>query len=127
MSGWYFDPVFNSTTLVVALGAALLAALMFLSPELRRMRRGRRYTLLGLRLAIFLLVVLAMFRPVHVYQETKPLPATVIVLADRSKSMQVEDELGGQSRWDCAQSRGGGGARRIAVARRRPGDQRLRI
>jgi uncharacterized membrane protein len=99
MSEWYVDPVFNSTTLVVALGAALLAALMFLSPELRRLRRGRRNVLLGLRLAIFLLVVLAMFRPAHVYMETKPLPATVIVLVDRSRSMQVQDELGGDSRW----------------------------
>jgi hypothetical protein len=99
MSEWYVDPVFDSTTLVVALGAALLAALMFLSPELKRMRRGRRNTLLGLRMAIFLLVVLAMFRPVHVYMEAKPLPATVIVLVDRSRSMQVQDELGGDSRW----------------------------
>jgi hypothetical protein len=56
LSDWYFNPVFNSTMLVVALAAALLAAVMFLSPELRRMSPRRRRTLLALRLVIFLLV-----------------------------------------------------------------------
>jgi uncharacterized membrane protein len=96
---WYVIPVFNSTTLVVVLAAALLAAVMFLSPELRRMTPGRRRTLIVLRVTIFLLVIAGLLRPTHLFTEMKRLPATVVVLVDRSRSMQVEDELGGKSRW----------------------------
>src|SRR5688572_21438134 len=74
---------------------------MFLSPELRRMTPRRRHTLLALRLAIFLLVIGLLLRPTHLFTEMKPLPATVVVLVDRSRSMQIEDELGGKSRWDA--------------------------
>jgi uncharacterized membrane protein len=98
---WYVNPVFGSTVLVVALAAALLAAVMFLSPELRRMTRRRRHTLVALRLTIFLLVIAGLLRPTHLYTEMKRLPATVVVLVDRSRSMQVEDELGGQSRFSA--------------------------
>ncbi|MEX2141394.1 MAG: hypothetical protein WD894_19160 [Pirellulales bacterium] len=101
MTSWYANPVFNSTTLVVALGAALLAAVMFLSPELRRMTPPRRRTLLALRIAIFLLVIAALLRPTYIFTEMKRLPATVVVLVDRSRSMQVEDESGGTSRWNA--------------------------
>ena len=90
--------------LVVALAAALLAAVMFLSPELRRMSPRRRRTLLALRLVIFLLVIAGLLRPTHVFTEMKRLPATIIVLLDRSRSMQVEDEAGGKSRWDALRS-----------------------
>jgi uncharacterized membrane protein len=34
----------------------------------------------------------------------KRLPATIVVLLDRSRSMQVEDEAGGKSRWDALRS-----------------------
>jgi uncharacterized membrane protein len=101
MSGWYANPVFNSTTLVVALAAALLAAVMFLSPELRRMSPRRRRALLALRIGIFLLVIAALLRPTYVFTEMKRLPATVVLLLDRSRSMQVEDELNGTSRWNA--------------------------
>jgi uncharacterized membrane protein len=101
MDSWYTNPIFNSTTLVLLLGAALLAAVMFLSPELRRMPRGRRRTLLGLRIGIFLLVIAALLRPTHLFTEMKRLPATLVLLVDRSRSMQVEDELGGKSRFEA--------------------------
>jgi uncharacterized membrane protein len=104
VSEWHVNPVFNSTTLVVALAAALLAAVMFLSPELRRMPPLRRRTLLALRILIFLLVIAGLLRPTHIYTEMKRLPATVIVLVDRSRSMQVEDEAGGKSRWHALRS-----------------------
>jgi uncharacterized membrane protein len=104
VSEWYLHPVFNSTTLVVALAAALLAAVMFLSPELRRMPPRRRRTLLALRIVIFLLVIAGLLRPTYVFTEMKRLPATVVVLVDRSRSMQVEDEAGGKSRWDALRS-----------------------
>ncbi len=106
MGDWHLNPVYNSTTVVVLFAAGLLALVMLLSPELRRMRPVRRYTLIGLRLAIFALVILAMLRPTHVFTEYKRLPATVIVLADRSRSMQVEDEgVSARSRWAALRER----------------------
>ena len=101
MTGWYANPVFNSTTLVIALAAALLAAVMLFSPELRRMSPRRRRTLLALRIGIFLLVIAALLRPTYIFTEMKRLPATVVLLLDRSRSMQVEDELNGTSRWNA--------------------------
>jgi uncharacterized membrane protein len=104
MTEWYVNPVFNSTTLVVLLASALLAALLFLSPELRRMTPGRRRTLIALRLGIFLLIIAALWRPTHLSSEMKRLPSTVVLLVDRSRSMQVEDETGGKSRWEALRS-----------------------
>jgi len=100
MGDWHISPVFNSTTLVMLVGAALLASLMLLSSELRRLTSRRRYLLLGMRLTVFFLVVLAMFRPTFIIAEYKQLPATVVVLADRSTSMSVADAgLSAQTRW----------------------------
>lgn len=101
MGEWSLNPVFDSPTLVVVCGAALVGLLMLLSPELRRLSRGKRYALLAMRLAIFLFIVLAMLRPTFIYTKESRLPATIVVLADRSKSMQIEDETGSVSRWEA--------------------------
>src|ERR1700690_1502518 len=100
MSGWYFNPV-GGYGLVVLCAAVLLVALLLTSRDLRRLLPQRRWTLVGLRVAVFLLVIAAMLRPTRVYTEIRQQPATLVVLADRSKSMQTADAFGDHTRWDA--------------------------
>ena len=100
MSGWYFNPV-GGYGLVVLCAAALLVAMLLTSRELRRLLPRRRWTLVALRVVVFLLVIAALLRPTRVYTEIRQQPATLVVLADRSKSMQTADAFGDRSRWDA--------------------------
>src|ERR1700690_3639183 len=100
MSGWYFNPV-GGYGLVVLCAAVLLVALLLTSRDLRRLLPQRRWTLVALRVAVFLLVIAAMLRPTRVFTEIRQRPATLVVLADRSKSMQTADSLNDQSRWEA--------------------------
>jgi uncharacterized membrane protein len=99
MSGWHLNPV-GGYGLVVVAAAALLVVMMLTNGDLRRMRPRRRWTLVGLRLAVFLLVIMAMLRPTRVFTEIRQRPSTLVVLADRSKSMQTADAFGDRTRWD---------------------------
>jgi hypothetical protein len=97
---WTVNPIFDSYALVAVAAVALIALALF-GMRTSRTTPGRRWTLLGLRLATVLLVILAMLRPTHVYTEYKKQPATLIVLLDHSRSMLVADAVGGKSRWDA--------------------------
>ena len=59
----------------------------------------RRSIISVLRLLTILLILLAMLRPTHVLIETKQQPSTLVVMVDNTRSMTIEDELGGKSRW----------------------------
>ena len=65
-----------------------------------RVSRRRRRGLVALRLAIVLLIVLAMLRPTLVWTTISRKPATLLILADQSRSMQVADAAGDKTRWD---------------------------
>ncbi|MGA2030792.1 MAG: hypothetical protein ABSG68_00920 [Thermoguttaceae bacterium] len=95
----FFYPVAESYPLVVVL-ALLLTGLLALGP-----RRGtalrRRIALALLRAGVIALAVLALLRPTLVYTETRKEKATLVVLADQTRSMSVRDALGGKSRWDA--------------------------
>ena len=56
--------------------------------------------LAGLRLGVIVLVIFAMLRPTLIYTEVKKQSATLVVLADQSRSMSVPDALAGKTRWD---------------------------
>ena len=45
-----------------------------------------------------------MLRPTLVYTEAKKEKATLVLMADQSRSMSVRDGLNGQSRWDLLRS-----------------------
>ncbi len=93
-----FNPV--GGYLLVALAAAVLLGLLALGPGQSRVSRGRRRALVGVRLAIVLLIVLAMLRPTLVWTTISRKPATLLILADQSRSMQVADAAGDKTRWD---------------------------
>ena len=70
--------------------------------------------LVGLRLVVVLLTLLAMLRPTLVYTKVEPQQASLVLLVDGSRSMQVADSLGDQSAVgldEAAAGCGGGGSR----------------
>ena len=97
----YFYPIADSYALLALAAALLLAGLLVLGPARGRLTRLQRGILFGLRAAVIAAVVLAMLRPTLVYTEIKKQPATLAILIDRSRSMAVEDEAGGKSRWEA--------------------------
>lgn len=98
MSGWYFNPV-GGYPLVIGAAVVFLVLLLLASADLRKLAPRRRAALIALRVAIFLAVIAGMLRPTYVFTEMKRHRATVIVLADRSRSMSVADEFKGLTRW----------------------------
>lgn len=98
MSEFYFKPIFGWPVVLVV--AIVLVGLLFVGPTKRRLRGGRRWVLVGLRLGVVALLVFAMLRPGREETELKKQSATLTLLADRSRSMQAPDAVGGKSRFD---------------------------
>jgi hypothetical protein len=98
MTTWYVQPVFNSY-LAVALVALVLGALLLVGPTFRRLSRGRRWALIGLRAAVILLVLLALLRPARISTSTKPQTGVVVVMGDNSRSMQLPSGTTSRTRW----------------------------
>ena len=97
-----FSPIGPWPVVVVA---ALVVMVLTIWAYRRRLRgtRGRwRWLALGLRLAAVLLCVAAAFRPSVVVQEKKKQPSSIVFLIDDSASMQLNDEVRGQTRWGVA-------------------------
>ena len=95
-----FYPVFDSY-LLVALAALLLMGLMWFGPSRERTSRRQRTMLVLLRAAVIALAALAMLRPTLIYTRTTKQAATLVVLADQSRSMSVPDAVGGKTRWEA--------------------------
>ena len=94
-----FYPIADSYLLVTAVAVALLA-LLALVPGKGRLSGWRRLSLAALRLGVIVLAIFAMLRPTLIYTEVKKQSATLVVLADQSRSMSVPDALAGKTRWD---------------------------
>jgi uncharacterized membrane protein len=86
---------------VVILFAAVLIGLLWVRPRHVRLAVRQWTALVGLRLAVVVLTLLAMLRPTIVYTKVEPVKGSVILLIDGSRSMQVADSLGERSRWDA--------------------------
>lgn len=95
-----FTPLFGSGPAALAL-LLILASVLFLFPlHTGNVSPVRRRVLLGLRLSIWFFFALLLFRPVAVFEQKRPLPATLLVIADTSGSMSVQDQAGKASRYD---------------------------
>jgi uncharacterized membrane protein len=93
------QPVVNLP--VVLIVTAILLGLLFVRPRHVRLS-GRQWTaLIGLRVAVVILMFFALLRPSFVYTKTEPVPGSLILLVDGSRSMQVADSLGDKPRWDA--------------------------
>jgi uncharacterized membrane protein len=83
---------------VVPLALAGLTAWTYLSvPGASRRRVG---AILALRLAAYLLVLLAITRPSLGFPDKSQMRSLLVIAADCSRSMTIQDEPGNQSRWD---------------------------
>ncbi len=87
---------------LAALVLGLLALLPW-GPPRSKTAGQRRWLLFGLRLGSFGLLVFAWLRPTLVYTQLKPQQATVVLLADKSRSMSIPDGIGGQTRYQILQ------------------------
>ncbi len=94
-----FQPVV-SVPVVVAVTAVLLGLLLVRPRHLQLLKR-QWAALIGLRLVVVLLMLFALLRPSFVYTKVEPVQASLVLLVDGSRSMQVADSLGDKSRWDA--------------------------
>jgi len=102
MNSWSVDPVGGPWFLVAI--ALLLALVVFIGPSKRRLSARQRGILVGLRAASALLLLFTMLRPTLVATEIRKLPGSLILMLDSSRSMQITDSVGGNSRWDALKS-----------------------
>ena len=91
-----FQPVV-SLPVVVAVTAVLLG-LLLVRPRHVHLARRQWAVLIGLRLVVVLLTLFAMLRPSFVYTKVEPVAASLVMLVDSSRSMQVADSLGNKPR-----------------------------
>lgn len=95
-----FHPV-GGYLFVAIIAAVLLVLLARVGPRHVEVPFGRMLTLKMLRLVAILLLLFAMLRPTLQFTRSTPEDATLLILADRSRSMQVEDSLDNRSRYDA--------------------------
>ena len=100
MTQWYLHPIFDRYLVVAACGLVLVL-LLFMGPVFGRLTSRRRGVLVGLRLLVTMLVIVAMLRPTLIGTTSQRHSAILILLLDGSRSMQVPDASGGQTRWDA--------------------------
>jgi len=104
MQHWHLSPITEhyfagGAYLLVALIAIFLftawTASLFFTP----VPIQRKTVLAALRLAMIFVLLFVLLRPSHIVTEDEKQSATLIILLDRSRSMQVEDTASGESRW----------------------------
>ena len=88
----------------VAAVMVVLVTALSLRPKFGKLTLLRRATLVGLRLLVVLLTLVAMLRPEFVYTKGTPQRGSLVLLVDDSRSMQVADSLGDESRWETVKS-----------------------
>ena len=89
----------------VLLGASAIVTGLTLWAYSRRLKgsEGRwRYVAVALRLLALLLCLLAALRPSVYLNEKKKHDSSLVFLIDTSTSMEIGDEVRGQTRWDIA-------------------------
>ena len=99
MIEWSLNPIFNSYAVVAALAVGM-ALMLVVRPSFGRVTSTRRTVLIGLRVAVVLLLLLAMLRPTRVFTTTKQQSAVLMVLFDQSRSMLLPGSTEGKSRWE---------------------------
>ena len=97
---FFFYPIADSYWFVAAVAAALLLIVVLVGPGKDRVSLRRRLVLGLIRCGIVLLLVAAMLRPTLVYTEIHKDKATLVLLIDVTRSMQVGDGLNNMTRWE---------------------------
>lgn len=84
----------RSMWLVALVATAVALYALWTYRQLQSVRGRSRVALLGVRIALFLLVVFALLRPMLLLKVAVPQQNFVAILVDDSRSMQVADEAG---------------------------------
>ena len=121
-----FQPVV-SLPVVVAVTAVLLGLLFVRPRHVQIIAAAVGGARSGLRLAVVLLMLFALLRPSFVYTKVEPVQASLVVLLDGSRSMQVADSLGDKSRWDAMKLLLDASAKDIAKLDKKLGRDRVRV
>ncbi|MDO4585794.1 MAG: hypothetical protein Q4C95_00700 [Planctomycetia bacterium] len=95
-----FDPILGSWLFVELILFCLIGILILFPPSSERLTLRRRRILFLLRCGLVFLIGLIMLRPSIIYQESRQLPATLLMLFDQSESMNVSDEVQSASRFE---------------------------
>ena len=94
----HFEPVWSWALTLLACVAMLAVMWLAYPRKIRHLPTGWQRILIGLRLAILVLLVLLLLRPVVVFETNDKSEAVLYVLSDSSRSMQTEDVAGGGTR-----------------------------
>jgi hypothetical protein len=97
---WSFDPILNSYLVVGLLGLGLVLSLL-VGPIFRNLSVTQRRTLRVLRGLLVVLILLLMLRPTHVSTRPQPQSASLLILFDQSRSMQLPNATEDRSRWEA--------------------------
>jgi hypothetical protein len=100
MSQLGFEPIFDSYVAAALLAIGLLL-LLRIKPQFGSLTPRRRLTLVGLRLMISLLAVMALLRPTWITTVRTPRTSVLLLLFDASRSMQLSSGRSEQSRWQA--------------------------
>lgn len=100
MGKWTFQPVFDSYLFVLVLATALVA-LLWMRPSFGNLTPKQRHALRLLRALTTLLLVVALLRPARIVSAPLAQPASLLVLFDTSRSMQLPDARDSRSRWEA--------------------------
>ncbi|TWT30985.1 hypothetical protein KOR34_43580 [Posidoniimonas corsicana] len=96
---WTFHPVGGPW--LIAILAVLLLGLCAVRAR-GALSARQRAGLTALRIGACLMMIFALLRPEVVRTRSETLRSALLVLVDSSRSMTVEDSLGGRSRWESA-------------------------
>ncbi|MHB0957987.1 MAG: glutamine amidotransferase [Pirellulaceae bacterium] len=100
MTNWSFQPILNSYWAVILLSLGLILA-QWVRPSFGQSSASRRRILVGLRALVVCLVILLMLRPTHISTQSKSQTATLLLMFDQSRSMQLPSASGTRSRWEA--------------------------
>jgi hypothetical protein len=100
MMSWSFQPILNSYAVVAVLALGLLLAVRLVRPS-RRLGAARERILRVIRLMVVALVIIGMLRPTHISTQERSQTAVLVVLFDQTRSMQLPNAAGEQSRWEA--------------------------
>lgn len=99
MTNWSLNPIFESYWAVAIITAAL-ALLLLVGPNFGRVSRRRQAVLIALRCLVIIVLAIVMLRPTCVSVTQRIERATVILMLDQSRSMQLPSGGGSNSRYD---------------------------
>lgn len=94
------EPIVGTTTVVIAVAIALLVLVLLLPPP-KSLTRGRYWALTALRIAVILLLLIAMLRPTWQHTHQTPRRGVAIIMADGSRSMLLPSGTSSTSRYDA--------------------------